>query len=276
MIQRLWKKVAQRHKEGVLLEKIKEYTLTYTENRIKDTYKRLLSADFHYRLDSRRVKTKEFEERFPLVDERHYLVGNYYLDSQIPIGKEDIIYSFGVGGDIDFDLEVVSRFGCNVFLFDPQSYSAQFMKTNHSNNPKLKYSQIGVWKEEGKFRFEIDRITGQASLVWTNGKNNAFEAYCKPITQIMSDNGHLSIDVLKMDIEGAAIEVLNQVLDADVFPTQIIVEFERPRYSTKGTYHFFEQVEHLASRMRDAGYHVARLPRSRASYFSVELLFSRP
>jgi hypothetical protein len=42
----------------------------------------------------------------------------------------------------------------------------------------------------------------------------------------MRQFGHTHIDVLKLDIEGAEIEVLNHLLDSAIFPTYICVEFD--------------------------------------------------
>ena len=44
----------------------------------------------------------------------------------------------------------------------------------------------------------------------------------------MNEHNHKLIDVLKMDIEGASFEILNDLLDKKIYPKQIIVELERP------------------------------------------------
>ena len=46
------------------------------------------------------------------------------------------------------------------------------------------------------------------------------------IKNILDSHGHVAIDVLKLDIEGAEIAVLNQMLDDAVFPKYICVEFD--------------------------------------------------
>jgi hypothetical protein len=33
--------------------------------------------------------------------------------------QESIIYSFGVGEDVSFDLELIEKYNCHVFAFDP-------------------------------------------------------------------------------------------------------------------------------------------------------------
>lgn len=46
------------------------------------------------------------------------------------------------------------------------------------------------------------------------------------IKNIMEENNHTHIDLLKLDIEGAEIETLNQMLDDKIYPTYVLVEFD--------------------------------------------------
>jgi hypothetical protein len=42
----------------------------------------------------------------------------------------------------------------------------------------------------------------------------------------MEHQGHTHIDLLKLDIEGAEIVVINQMLDDNIYPTYILIEFD--------------------------------------------------
>ena len=46
------------------------------------------------------------------------------------------------------------------------------------------------------------------------------------IKNIMEKQGHNSIDLLKLDIEGAEIETINQMLDDKIYPTYVLIEFD--------------------------------------------------
>ena len=46
------------------------------------------------------------------------------------------------------------------------------------------------------------------------------------IKNIMVQQGHTHIDLLKLDIEGAEIEVINQMLDDKIYPTHVLIEFD--------------------------------------------------
>jgi hypothetical protein len=46
------------------------------------------------------------------------------------------------------------------------------------------------------------------------------------IKNIMQENNHKKIDLLKIDIEGAEIEVLNKMFDDKIHPRYVLVEFD--------------------------------------------------
>ena len=53
----------------------------------------------------------------------------FYLNPEF-INEKSIIYSFGIGEDISFDLSLIKEFDCNVFGFDftPKSIGMDFKK----------------------------------------------------------------------------------------------------------------------------------------------------
>ena len=46
------------------------------------------------------------------------------------------------------------------------------------------------------------------------------------IKNIMEQHSHSHIDLLKLDIEGAEIETVNQMLDDKIYPTYVLIEFD--------------------------------------------------
>jgi len=46
------------------------------------------------------------------------------------------------------------------------------------------------------------------------------------IKNIMKEKGHVHIDLLKLDIEGSEIDVLNSMLDDHIYPTYLCIEFD--------------------------------------------------
>lgn len=84
----------------------------------------------------------------------------------------------------------------------------------------------------------------------------------------MLANKHSNLDVLKLDIEGAALVVLNDMLDNDIFPSQIVAEFERPNTKKASDYiSFYCDLNKLIDRLNSLGYSTHRLPREKYCYY---------
>ena len=56
--------------------------------------------------------------------------------------------------------------------------------------------------------------------------NEYDEVEVDSIKNIMKTYNHSKIDLLKLDIEGSEIDVLNQMLDDNIFPTYLCIEFD--------------------------------------------------
>ncbi len=45
--------------------------------------------------------------------------GGWYVPTDMKLNENSIIYSGGVGEDMSFDLLLLSKYNCNIFLIDP-------------------------------------------------------------------------------------------------------------------------------------------------------------
>ena len=192
--------------------------------------------------------------------------GNWWLDP-LRLNEKSIVYSCGVGTHIEFDLAVTHLIGCPVHMFDPTPKSWELMNTR-AGHRLLRYEPIGVWSEDGTARFWHDRAYPQASAVAnasiTNlfGREEAFDAPVLTIASLLAAHGHDRLDVLKLDVEGAAPAVLLQMLASGVFPDQIAAEIELPRCARAMT-GFCGEVRELCEELRARGYRLVRLPHGR-------------
>lgn len=195
------------------------------------------------------------------------------------------MYSFGVGGDIRFDLALTESTSCTVYLFDPTPRSARFV-AQHADNKFLQFYAWGLWTADGLVRFFSDvtlMTDAQGSVVQdhrsgslTNITNSDtwFEAECLTLSSITQRLDHSHIDLLKMDIEGAALEITEHFLDMNIRPTQIIAEFEAPRKNSD-LGEFLCRVEGVIDRLESDGYTLRALNRSTLHIESIELLAAR-
>ena len=143
------------------------------------------------------------------------------------LNRESVIYSVGVGSNIDFDLELINSFGATVHAFDPTPRSIEWVK-NQQLPKHFIFHPFGLSAENGHMDFfppakassthfsPIDRYGDTSNIV---------RALVKDIDTIASELKHKEIDLLKMDIEGAEYEVIEALPKNRVAINQILIEF---------------------------------------------------
>lgn len=157
-----------------------------------------------------------------------------------------ICYSGGVGDDITFDLAFIERFGCEVDAFDPSPSSVEHVRVA-ADEPRFHFHPWGVWSDDVTVRFYApDYSDTNFSAVNLHDTEDFFEAPCRSLPSMMRELGHDRIDLLKLDIEGAEYEVLDALIDGDIRPTVLCVEFHK----TSG----IRPMLRTASRTRAIGY----------------------
>lgn len=237
--------------------------------------KKIKHSNLIYWLDKNRVRTKIYLESIPLIGKNQIKVGNYYLDRRISIDSDSIIYSLGILNDIEFDLAVANLFNANIFMYDPTPLSIEFM-TKYTDNPNFNFFPYGVWIENKEIKF-YEPVFGGSSSAFKN-KNSDLDKYfvasCFTVNTLMKKNKHNQIDVFKADIEGAALPILEQMIQEDILPTQIVVEFERPSNS-EIIDDFFLKVDSIRKQLKLKSYEEYQIPRGSGKYFSMEFLFVR-
>lgn len=179
--------------------------------------------------------------------------GGWYVPTNMNLNENSIVYSGGVGEDISFDILLQSKYNCNILLIDPtnkaikhfdevkkyynskQLFTGGIQQDYYSKIANLKpdfnkfnYMSIGLWnkKEELKFYKQTNDNYVSQSLVENMFGSNYDIVEVNSIKNIMEENNHTHIDLLKLDIEGAEIETLNQMLDDKIYPTYVLVEFD--------------------------------------------------
>ncbi|MGH2624665.1 MAG: FkbM family methyltransferase [Sphingobacterium sp.] len=152
--------------------------------------------------------------------------GGFYLDPTL-LSDNAIVYSFGIGEDISFDLSIIDKHACQVFGFDPTPKSIAFINQNPPP-ANFHFYPFGIGEHTENVLFHLPKnknhVSGsiyEHSLV--DGEN-AVEVLLKSFKDITKDLGHQEIDVLKMDIEGSEYAVMQGILDSGIPIKQILVE----------------------------------------------------
>jgi len=187
----------------------------------------------------------------PLVKE-----GGWWFSPQ---GLDDtsIVYSLGVGDEINFDLALIRDYGVEVFAFDPTPNSVDMLDASRLPE-RFHFHPWAVTASDGTLKFypRLKRDGTKSDVMFTmipeeGTRNDVIEVPAYSLATIVARLGHQRVDLLKMDIEGAEYEVLDGLLASPVQPTQLLVEFHH-RYVENGLARTYAIID----RLRDAGYRI--------------------
>ena len=143
------------------------------------------------------------------------------------LSEESIVYSFGVGADISFDLGLIRQFGMRVHGFDPTPRSITWVRSQDLPE-KFVFHDYGIGGHDGNVLFRAPEDPNHVSYKAVPGGGPGaplIEAPVHRLATILKKLGHERIDVLKMDIEGAEYEVVQDLISCRNHVKQLLVEF---------------------------------------------------
>lgn len=162
-----------------------------------------------------------------------------------------VAYCAGAGEDVTFDLELVSR-GFSVWTFDPTPRAIEHVAKVGAD---LHFSPVGWWSSTTTLKFFAPVVAGDVSHSAVNLQNTEdyFTANVTTVREIAQANGHESIKVIKMDIEGAEHEVIRSLLERGPLPDVWCVEFDQPQPMRK--------VIRAVQEIKNRGYDLVKIER---------------
>lgn len=204
-----------------------------------------------------------------------------------PSLQNGIILSAGLGEDGSFDVELAAKYNATIHIIDPtpraiahfeaivdrlgqpsrQAYSelgkqpAEAYDLRSVRKDQLHLHKVALWNEETRVKFFLPKNKKHVSHSIINFQHNYsnttpyIEVGAVPLTVLMKGIGVDAIDValLKLDIEGAEIEVLEQIVSVGFKPKQLLVEFdELNRPSKRG----IMRVDKAYRLLRSCGYNL--------------------
>lgn len=211
--------------------------------------------------------------------------GGFYLPVNLDnyIGKDAVIYMFGVGLDVSLDCIFGGIIQNSVYLFDPTPKSGVHVKLvkdvlNNVVSPEynneygggqknywdyiiksgckadyLKYYDYGLYVEDTIIKFYSPENPNHVShSISSIGRSAKFiEVPVKRLDTIMKELGHKRIDLLKIDIENVEGLVLNQMLDMKIYPRILCVDFDSMRTNNL---ELINRGNAVMKRLQDCGY----------------------
>jgi FkbM family methyltransferase len=157
--------------------------------------------------------------------------GRWSIPADTPrAGIACVCYLAGVGEDASFDLGLIERFGCAVYAFDPVPEAARYAATVMATQPKWRFAPVGLWREDGTLRFYKHTQPDHVSRSATNMHDTSayLEAEVRSIDSLMAEYGHERVDLLKLSVEGAEYEILDELLARRLPIDVLCVEFSQP------------------------------------------------
>ena len=229
---------------GYLKEKYTKYMKTI-KSKLKQLKQDVMNPRFS--VTSTNLKLKSFGSDYG---------GWVFADSESL--KSSIILSCGLGEDASFDVEIAEEYGLKVVIVDPTPralrHFSQIMthlgrkKThdyftggkqsvssyNLENLAEYNFKIIpkAIWVSDLPVRFYSPPIAEHVSHSILNYQNNYsvdtpyIEVEAITMKQIIEGESLQDIPLLKLDIEGAEVEVIINFLNEGIFPEQILVEFD--------------------------------------------------
>ena len=93
---------------------------------------------------------------------------------------------------------------------------------------KFSYVNVGLWDKKTQLKFykQYNKNYVSQSLIENMFGTEYDIVNTDTIKNIMNAFGHTEIDLMKLDIEGAEIKTINKMLDDNIFPKYLLVEFD--------------------------------------------------
>jgi FkbM family methyltransferase len=193
------------------------------------------------------------------------------------------IVSAGLGEDASFDAEIARDLGVNVILVDPtpraiMHYQAMVERFGQPREQKyvdggrqpvaaypldgvsptqLRLVERALWTEVATLKFYMPAAEEHVSHSLTNFQNDyrqdtpAIEVESTTLPDLLAEAGITELPMLKLDIEGAEIAVLGDMLDSGIRPRQLLIEFDELMTRTR---HSLSRWQAMDRRLHEAGY----------------------
>ncbi len=232
-----------------IIKKLREYyakkELQYFDNHLPNNPGKYITFDYSNAIH---------EPNYLIYHIPHLRIGDQcpYWVPVNSISEGDIRYSFGVGEEISFEVELAKCHKTKIFLFDPSPNSARHIdllfhntekgeKTFHSQNrfddrcydiskkdlDLITFSQVGISEVDREKEVYFTRNDKTFSLYKSDffSKKNTKPILFRRLVTLMKEKGHKEIHLLKLDVEGEEHNVISDMIKENIRPKILVLEF---------------------------------------------------
>lgn len=155
--------------------------------------------------------------------------GGYSIPRQL-LGPDSLLVSVGAGTDVSFELELVAKYGCRVFIYDPVPAAAEYANRVLASEPRVSFERLAIWNEDTDLEFHAPLRGGfvSHSAVDLHGTPVSFTAPARTLSTLAAANGWTQIDLLKVSAEGSEFAILEHALRSGLDIRAVAVEWAQP------------------------------------------------
>lgn len=200
----------------------------------------------------------------------------YHLPEHF-LSSDSVCYCIGAGEDISFDTELKVIYDAQVYIFDPTPEGINhFQKLKECTNmnqaltlessvpftyrisaehlDSITFVEIGVWDQTATLKFFAPQREDYAShsLYLFKESNDYIEAPVDRLSNLMNKLGHTTVDVVKLEIEGAEYTVIDTIVEDNLDVKSILVEFDEVHHANDKAFHF--RIKKTCDKLKKAGY----------------------
>lgn len=162
-------------------------------------------------------------------------LGSDYGGWPIAIGglpPRPVIYAFGVGEDISFDLQAIERFDATVHAFDPTPRSRAWLERQQLP-ASFHFHPLGIAARDAAVEFfppADDRHVSFSNAPADGQRGTPIVAEVRSLASIRREIGGEGPHIVKMDVEGFEYEVIEALGESSFRPAQLLIEFHHGMY----------------------------------------------
>lgn len=197
--------------------------------------------------------------------------------------QNSVILSCGLGEDGSFDIEFAAKYNAKVIIVDPTpraikhfadirsriglnrevayldsgSQSAKAYDLSNVSEAQLILCEKALWDTEKKLRFYTPPDPAHVSHSIVNFQNDYasntpyIDVESITIDGLLKEYDIAQLELIKLDIEGAEVEVLLDMIKKEIYPHQILVEYDE---LTKPSKKAKSRIESVHAALMQAGY----------------------
>jgi FkbM family methyltransferase len=184
-----------------------------------------------------------------------------------PLGPASVVVDLGANRG-EFSQEIVGRFGCTSYAVEASPETSRTIPASD----RLKVFNFAVNDRDAPVQFNVSSNPETSSLHPSNlppgAQTGTVQVQGRTLASFVSEHGVDHIDLLKVDIEGAEVQLFGAATPEDLLRRidQITIEFhDFTGAMTRG------DVDSIVSRLRAAGFAAVRFSNS-----NMDWLFYRP